>query len=168
MTVEPNMFKQQALSGKAQLVPDAANAFFTMAIQALQGVSTAAGAATGIPAAAPPATNDPTGAMQFDILIPDAATATYNFVTRDAIEIYDVLCRKQGAGAGNTIQVFGAAAGVNAISDAMATAVDQTLTRPATINVANNQIAAGGTFSITATRAAGVMTCNVTVFCRRI
>lgn len=86
----------------------------------------------------------------FDIA--DAATADYDRIVDQKFEVLDVECIKFGAGAGNTTQVKNAA---TAISDAIATAVDKTVTRAGTIDRASNVIAAGGTLRITVTRAAG-------------
>lgn len=152
MTVEPNMFTPQALSGRAQLVPDAGNTFFSQVIAALGNVSAAvAGGASYTPAVL----------AAIDIAIPDAATTTYTYTVTNKMEIVDVIVRKDGAGAANTIQVLDGSSA--AISDAIAAAVDKTVTRAGTIDTAKNVVAAGGTFKITATRAAGTMLANVTI-----
>jgi hypothetical protein len=91
--------------------------------------------------------------------IPDAATSTYLFTTPKKIELYDVVVVKDAAGAANTIQVMNGA-GV-AISDAIAAAVDKTVTRAGTMDKATRVINAGGTFRVIATRAAGSMACQV-------
>ena len=98
------------------------------------------------------------------IAIPDAATATYNFVVLDKCEVVDVIVRKSGAGAGNTIQVLN---GVTAMSDAIVAAVDKTITRAGTLDPAQTALAAGGTLAVTATKSAGSMLANVTVVMRR-
>jgi butyrate kinase len=84
---------------------------------------------------------------------PDVATATYDYVNTDKLEIVEVWAIKDAAGAGNTIQVKDSAAA--AITDAMAFAVDKTVTRAATIDKAKRTLAAGAGFKITNTRAAG-------------
>ena len=91
--------------------------------------------------------------------IPDAATATYTFTTPIKVEVFDVTVVKDGAGAGNTVQLKNGA-GV-AISDVIAAAVDKAVTRAGTMDKATRVIAAGGTFQVTATRAAGNMACQV-------
>lgn len=156
MTIDPNMFLPTAASGKAAILSDPANAFFTQVGQILG--NTVAGTATG-------QTQNASGLVHFDFAVPDAATTSYTITTPDKIEIVDCICRKSVAGAGNTIQLFN---GATAISDAMATAVDKTITRAGTIDPAQNVIAAGANITITATRAAGSMLCNVTIVARRV
>lgn len=155
MTLEPNMFTQQALSGKAQLIPDPANTFIAQTIAAL-GATVAAGAS--------PLVTTASALLHLDLEVPDAATQTLSYVTTNKIEIVDVIVRKSGAGAANTIQIKDGAA--NAISDAIAAAVDKTVTRAGTIDPAFATIAAGGTIEVTATRAAGSMLATVTLVVR--
>lgn len=155
MTLEPNMFTQLAASGKAQLIPDPANTFIAQTIAAL-GATAAAGAS--------PLVTTASVLLHFDLEIPDAATATLSYVTTNKIEIVDVIVRKSGAGAANTIQIKDGAA--NAISDAIAAAVDKTITRAGTIDPAFATIAAGGTIEVTATRVAGSMLATVTLVVR--
>jgi hypothetical protein len=157
MTLDPNMFTQQAISGKAVLPADAANGFYGPVCNILG--ATVPGTATGVTLVA-------SALVHFDFTIPDAATTTYTVTTADKIEIVDVIVRKDGAGAGNTITVKNGAG--TAVSDAIAAAVDKTITRAGTIDVATNTIAAGGSFQITATKAAGTMAGNVTVVARRL
>jgi hypothetical protein len=95
------------------------------------------------------------------ILVPNAATADIDTVMTEKVEIVDVIVRKDGAGASNTIQAKTGAG--TAITDAIAAAVDKAVTRAGTIDTATNVIAAGGTLRITATRAAGTMACLVLV-----
>ncbi len=156
MTLDPNMFTQQAASGRAQLPADPAASFYSQTIGIL-GPSVAA--------AISPSSTVATGLFQIEVAIPDAATATYTYVTTDAIEFVDVIVRKSAAGAANTIQLLDAASA--AISDAIAAAVDKTITRAGTMDPAKTAVAAGGSFKITATRAAGSMLANVTLLCRR-
>ncbi len=91
------------------------------------------------------------GLIRIDL--PDAATATYTFITQDAIEIYDVLAIKDGAGAANTVQLTTGAD--VAITTALVFAVDATITRPTTLPKATRRLAAGATFKVVNTRAAG-------------
>lgn len=100
-------------------------------------------------------------AIVFPILLPDAATATYVYKTTDKIEIIDVLVIKDGAGAANTIQVTDSADA--AISNAIAAAVDKTVTRAGTLDIAKRVVAAGGTFKLVNTRAAGSSAASVFV-----
>jgi hypothetical protein len=156
MTLDPNMFTPQAAVGHAVLPADAANGFFSTVCNIL-------GAQTD--GAVSPATILPCALGEISILIPDAGTTTYTYITQDKIEIVDVIVRKDGAGAANTIQVLDASS--VAITDAMAAAVDKTITRAGTIDTAKNVVAAGGSFKITATRAAGTMLASVTILVKR-
>lgn len=95
--------------------------------------------------------------------VPDAATGDIDIIVAEKIEVMDVVCRKRnGAGAGNTMQIKN---GANVISDAIACAVDNTVTRVSTIDDAQNVINAGGTLRLTATRAAGTRDAIVEVRC---
>lgn len=99
--------------------------------------------------------------VPFVFAVPDAATSDIDIVVNDKIEVIDVICRKDGgAGAGNTMQIKKGSA---AISDAIACAVDKTITRAGTIDVANNQLNPLDTLRLTATKAAGTRTATVTV-----
>lgn len=159
MTLEPNMFKQTALAGAAQLIPDPANTFISQVAAALGAI---------VPVALAGATTQNAAALvHFDAAFPTgAATSTFTFTTPDKIEIIDVIVRKSAAGAGNTVQVKDGAA--NAISDAIAAAVDKTITRAGTIDPAFNVIAAGATFTVVNTFAAGSIAANVTIVARRV
>jgi hypothetical protein len=77
------------------------------------------------------------------------------------IEIVDVVVIKNGAGAGNTLQVKN---GANAITDAIVAAVDKAVTRAGTIDRAQSTIAAGGTLRFTVSRAAGTGAMKVLVY----
>lgn len=84
---------------------------------------------------------------------PDVATATYEFVNAEKIEIIDAWAIKDGAGAANTIQITDSADA--AITNAMAFAVDKTVTRAGTIDIAKRTLAALAGFKVVNTRAAG-------------
>ena len=156
MTVEPNMFTQQALAGRAQLIPDPANTFISQVANILGAT---------VPMTATPATQVATGLVQLNIAFPTSgATQTFVVTTADALELVDVIVRKQNAGAGNTVQVKN---GATAISDAIVAAVDKTVTRAGTIDPAQNKIVAGGAFTVVSTFAAGDTMANVTLVCRR-
>lgn len=158
MTLDPLMFTQQALAGKAQLIPDPANTFISQVATILGSTPTAA---------VSPAVTSPTGLYAFRIAVPNvASTQTYTYLTNDAIEIVDVTVLKSGAGAANTITVQASAG--NTITDAIAAAVDLALTRAAQCNTANRTIAAGGQFQVLSTYAAGSSLCEVNVICRRL
>lgn len=104
--------------------------------------------------------------VEMSFLLPDVATADYDFILSEKLEIVDVTVIKDGAGAANTIQVKTGAG--TAISDAIAAAVDKTVTRAGTLDKATRVIAAAGTMRITNTRAAGTAACYVIVkFLRR-
>jgi hypothetical protein len=157
MTIEPNMFQPTALAGKAQVIPDPGNTF-------IAGVAAALGAIVPLAATG---TQNAAALVHFDIAFPNTgATQTFTVTTPDKIEIVDVIVRKSVAGAGNTITVKDGAA--NAISDAIAAAVDKTITRMGTNDPAFNTIAAGATFTVVNTFAAGSNLCNVTVVARRV
>lgn len=94
-------------------------------------------------------------------LLPDVATATYLYTVPEKMEIVDVVCIKDAAGAANTVQLKNGSG--TAISDAIATAVDKTVTRAGTLDKATRVLAAAATLQITATRAAGSMACAVFV-----
>jgi hypothetical protein len=99
------------------------------------------------------------GVILFNVA--DAATADIDIVVTEKIEVIDVVVRKDaGAGAGNTMQIK---KGATAITDAIACAVDKTVTRAGTIDVAQNTLSPGDTLRLTATRAAGTRTCKVSV-----
>lgn len=98
----------------------------------------------------------------FTFAVPDAATGDIDIVVARKVEVIDATAQKQnGAGAGNTMQLKN---GATAITDAMACAVDNTITRAGTIDDAQSTINAGGTLRLTATRAAGTRNALVTVF----
>lgn len=86
-------------------------------------------------------------------LLPDAVTSTYKYTVPDKLEIIDVTVVKDGAGAGNTIQLLNGAG--TAISDAIAAAVDKTVTHAGTLDKATRVLAAGAELRITNTKAAG-------------
>jgi hypothetical protein len=83
----------------------------------------------------------------------DAATATYEFLNADKIEIIDAWVIKDAAGAANTLQVTDSADA--AITNAMIFAVDKTLVRAGTIDVAKRVLAAAAGYKVVNTRAAG-------------
>ena len=84
--------------------------------------------------------------VMLSFLLPDAATATYKYTVPDKVEIIDVLCIKDAAGAGNTVQLKDSAG---------------------TLDKATRVVAAGGEIRITNTRAAGSSACAVFVRCIR-
>jgi hypothetical protein len=110
-------------------------------------------------AAVSPAVTVPGVPVEIPFLIPDAATADYDYITQEAIEIVDVRVIKDAAGAGNTITIKNGAG--TAISDAIAAAVDKAVTRAGTLDKATRVLAAGAVIRITATRAAGSMAAAV-------
>lgn len=99
--------------------------------------------------------------VEMSFLLPDAATTTYKYTVPDKIEIVDVICIKDGAGAGNTVTLKDSAG--TAISNAIATDTDKTVTRAGTLDKTTRVIAADGELQITATKAAGTMACAVFV-----
>lgn len=99
--------------------------------------------------------------VDIPIAIPDHATQTLSYKTTSKIEIIGVTVLKDGASAASTIQVTDGADA--AISDAIAAAVDKAVTKAATLDVAKRILAAGATFKIVATRAAGTMAALVII-----
>lgn len=89
-----------------------------------------------------------------------SVTADFTVTLAEKFEVLDVICRKDVAGAANTITVKN---GSTAITDAIVFAVDKVVTRAGTIDTAQNVIAANGTLTVTATRAAGTVAGLVTV-----
>lgn len=89
----------------------------------------------------------------FDIADTGATTHT-DLVLKEKFEVLDCTVIKNGAGAANTVQLQ-TAAGASNITDAIAAAVDKTVTRAGTIDRAHNVIAAGGTLRVTVAWAAG-------------
>lgn len=158
MTLDPNMFLPTALAGKAQMIPDPSNTFISQVANILG--STVAGTA---PTAS---TLNASAVCHFEIVFP-SGTATQSIVvtTPDKVQIVDVIVNKVGAGAGNTVQVFN---GATPISDAIAAATDKAITRMGTCDSTQNTIAAGGTFTVTNTFAAGNIQAYVNVMCRRL
>ena len=96
----------------------------------------------------------------FPVATSGSITADFDTVITEKFEVLDVICRKDGAGAGNTITVKN---GATAITDAIVFATDKAQTKAGTIDTASNVIAAGGTLRVTATRAAGTVVGLVTV-----
>lgn len=90
-----------------------------------------------------------------------SSTANFDTVVTEKCEVVDVVCRKDGTGTGNTVQVKN---GTSNISDAIAFAVDKAVTRAGTIDTAQNVIAAGGTLRVTATQSAGTVAGIVWVY----
>lgn len=151
------MFTQQALAGKAQLIPDPSNTFISQTCNILGAT---------VPMVATPATQVATGLVNLNLSFPTgAATATFVVTSADALELVDVIVRKSVAGAGNTVQVKN---GATAITNAIAADTDKTITRAGTIDPAQNTIVAGGAFTVVNTFAAGDVKANVTLVCRRI
>lgn len=97
-------------------------------------------------------------------LVPDAATGDIDIIVSDKIEVLNVECiKRNGAGAGNTMQIKN---GATAITNAIACDTDDVITRAGTIidGAGTNVILAGGTLRLTATRAAGTRDARVTVY----
>lgn len=100
-----------------------------------------------------------------EFVIADAASADYDIVVKEKFEVCDVIVRKQGAGAANTVTIKN---GSNAITDAIAAAVDKTITRAGTIDPTYEVVAAGGTLRASVSRAAGSGAMKVTVLGRKV
>lgn len=91
----------------------------------------------------------------FILDIPDAVTSTYLYTIPWKLLVVDAWVVKQGAGAGNTVQVQNNAA--TAVTDAMAAAVDKAVSRAASLDFAAGLFNAGDTMKVVATKAAGTM-----------
>lgn len=95
--------------------------------------------------------------------IADAASADYDIVVPEKVEVLDTWAQKRGAngGAANTIQIKN---GANAISGALSLNInDTTLARATTIDDAYSTIAAGGTLRFTTVKAGGNAACMAAV-----
>jgi predicted DNA-binding protein (UPF0251 family) len=96
------------------------------------------------------------------IVVTGAETADVDIVMETKFEVIRVDCLKRnGAGAANTMQVK---RGSTAISNAIACAVDNTLTSSGTIDDAQSTLAEGETLKLTATYAAGTLDALVLVY----
>ena len=89
-----------------------------------------------------------------------SVTISPTITVADKFEVVDVICRKDGAGAANTVQIQN---GSSNISDAIVFATDKAVTRAGTIDTAQNVLSAGGTLTCVATRSAGTVAGLVTV-----
>lgn len=104
---------------------------------------------------------EPGFCMVHTFAVGDAATGDIDIVVKQKCEVVDVWCQKQnGAGAANTMQVK---KGASAISDAIACATDNAITRAGSIDDANSTLNEGDTLRLTATRAAGTRNALVCV-----
>lgn len=86
---------------------------------------------------------------------------TFAYLNADKIEIVDVHVIKDGNGAGNTVKLTDSTAAD--ITNAMAFAVDKTITRATTIDKTKRVINAGAGFNVVLAYAAGVTTGQVFV-----
>lgn len=107
------------------------------------------------------------GLVVYTRTIADAASADYDVVVAEKVEVIDVIVRKQSLAAGanaNTVQVKSTG---NVISDAISVngkAVGD-LVRAANINPANNTINAGGTMRVSIVKAGGDAAVAVDIIC---
>ena len=85
--------------------------------------------------------------------MPAGATATYEYANVTKIEIIDAWVIKDGAGAGNTVQVTDSADA--AITDDMVHAVDKAVTHASTVDKATRVIAAAAGLKVVNTRVGG-------------
>lgn len=110
----------------------------------------------------PAGTTTPGLVVEIPVATSGSTTADFDVTLAEKFEVIDVICRKDGAGTGNTITVKN---GATAISDPIVFAADKAVTRAGTIDStsAGNVIAAGGTLRVTATRAAGTVVGLVSV-----
>ena len=87
----------------------------------------------------------------------DAASGNFSVVVDRKIRVVDVWCVKRGGDGHATEDTILVGEGANAITDAMAIGAnnDDSVTRAATIDDANYEIAAGGSLRVTWVRGAG-------------
>lgn len=112
-----------------------------------------------------PALTRPSDLVVIPIDIPNAATTTYVYKTDEKLEFIRMDLIKDAAGAGNTVKMTD---GADAdISNAVAYAVDKTLTSSGTLDKAKRTIAAGGTFKLVVTNAAGSTAGQAYLYARR-
>lgn len=97
----------------------------------------------------------------YTFLLSGSVSVSPTITVVDKFEVVDVVLRKDGAGAGNTVQIQN---GSSNITDAIVFATDKAVTRAGTIDVAQNVLAAGGTLTCVATRSAGTVAGLVTVW----
>lgn len=109
-----------------------------------------------------PAVATSTGVKVMWLPIANAATADYDFVVPEKMEIIDAHALKEGAGAGNSYQLQTGAG--TAISDAIAAAVDKAITRAGTLDILTRVLAAGATLRVHAINAAGSTLGKVAVY----
>lgn len=107
-------------------------------------------------------TTTPGQLVCYPVATSGSVTADFDTTITEKFEVLFVICRKDGAGAGNTITVKSTA---TAITDAIVFATDKAVTVVGTIDVAStvNVIPAGGILRVTATRSAGTVVGLVTV-----
>lgn len=88
--------------------------------------------------------------------IADQATGNVDYVVANKIRVIDAWCVKEAADGHATEDTITVQNGANAITDAMAIGAnnDTSITRAATINDANQEIAAGGTLRISVVKGA--------------
>ena len=103
--------------------------------------------------------------MVIPVTVPDAATGDIDIVVTDKFEVIGMTCiKRNGAGAANTVTLKNTA---TAVSDAVACAVDNTVTSAATIDDAGgvNVFDIGDTLRLSCTRAAGTRDSIVLIRC---
>ena len=113
-------------------------------------------------AAVDPAVADLGTMTVIPILIPDAVGADYDYIVPEKIEIIDIVCIKDGAGAANTYTAKNGAGA--AISNAIVAAVDKTVSRAGTLDKATRVLAALATLRFTVVRNAGSSACAIFVY----
>ena len=95
--------------------------------------------------------------------IADAATADYDIVLTEKVEVLEVIVQKRGSagGAANTVQLK---KGATAVSDAISINIaDATAARQTTIDDAQSTYAIGATLRLAVVKAGGNAACHVTV-----
>lgn len=156
MTLDPNMFTPAAASGKAELVADASNDFYTQVLAILGAVADAS---------VSPAVTVPTVLCELSYSFADTSTTTHTIVTSDKIEIVDVIVRCDLSDSSSTVTIKDGSA--NAISDAIACSTNKAVTRAGTLDTSKNVIAAGGSIEIVCTKGTTKVQGNVTILAKR-
>jgi hypothetical protein len=118
----------------------------------------------------PAQANSPMGGAAFWIRVAVGDAATGDVLVSPLccqVRVIDVVVLKTAAagGAANTIQVKN---GASPITDAISINIaDQAIARPTTIDDAFHDILAGGTITVTRTKAGGNAACIVNLLCQR-
>jgi hypothetical protein len=116
--------------------------------------------------------NNTTGGVEIEhvfVIANTGANSDNDLAIKENFEVTDIIVRKQGAGAGNTVQIKKSHnAVVTVISDAIVAAVDKAVTRAGTIDPAQEVLVAGDILRATVAFAAGSTQMKVIVKGRKV